>query len=380
MDANKKHILILASWFPNRYTPFNGDFVQRIAEQTALNNKVTVLHICNKSETGKSEQIITKKQHDLEERIYYLEKVPLPLRFPFFLFTGSMLFEQIEKERGKVDCCHVQVVWKMGLLAYRFKRKYQTPYFVTEHWTGYLPQHYQLKKFGLKYLSKLVLRNASQVFTVSKNLGIRILQLGMTKSQPIVMHNIVRWSDPVINTNPDKLFTFVHLSNFRDEQKNVSGIINAFANALKRNNKIKLLLGGSNQTGEFEKLVRALQIPLKHLQFLPEMSHEYALSTIAQSDALICFSNFETFGITCAEAICMGVPVIYTPCGGPEEYIEDNMGIQVPINNQEALTNAIIAISRGEIVFDRESIKKKAQLRFDSVLWSNEMQKFYSSI
>lgn len=377
MQAHKPHILILASWYPNLYTPFNGDFVQRIAEETSREYKVTVLHICNKQEAGKSELVVNKKTNDLEERVFYLEKKPWLMRYPFFLYSGSILLKQIKKERGKVDFCHVQVIWKMGLLAYLFKRKNNIPYFITEHWTGYLPQNNQLNKFGLKFLSRLVGRNAQGFITVSENLGTNIQKLGIAKTKPSVLHNIVRYAEPQPKDNTYKAFTFVHLSNFRDEQKNVSGIIRAFARSLNTNPNMKLLLGGANDTRVYEKQVNELNIPIQQISFLPEMSHERALATIAQADALICFSHYETFGITCAEALCMGVPVIYTPCGGPEEYIQKHMGIEVPLQDESALTQAIIALSNGTITFDKNRILTDARALFDNAQWLKKLKCIY---
>jgi glycosyltransferase involved in cell wall biosynthesis len=107
------------------------------------------------------------------------------------------------------------------------------------------------------------------------------------------------------------------------------------------------------------------------------MSHERALATIAQADALICFSHYETFGITCAEALCMGVPVIYTPCGGPEEYIQKHMGIEVPLQDESALTQAIIALSNGTITFDKNRILTDARALFDNAQWLKKLKCIY---
>ncbi|MCO6494187.1 MAG: glycosyltransferase family 4 protein, partial [Bacteroidetes bacterium] len=350
--SDKKHILILASWYPNRYTPYNGDFVQRIAEETAKKYKVTVLHICNKNESGKSELVINKCANNMEERIYYLEKAPALLRYNFFLYSGDMLLKQIEQERGIVDFTHVQVIWKMGLLAYRFRRKFKIPYYITEHWTGYLDENYQLNNFKLRFLTKLIAQKAEKFITVSKHLGQEILRKGYIKHDAYTLPNIVKWVAPAL-PEPNHIFTFIHVSNLRDKQKNVSGIIKAFANTLTLNTEMKLVFIGSNKSDEFKALSQQLAIPERSLQFYPELTHNETLHMISNSDCLVSFSNYETFGITCAEALCMGVPVIYTVSGGPEEYIENNMGIRVEKGDIQNLYDAMFDISTGKITFNK---------------------------
>jgi len=374
-----KHILILASWYPNRYTPFNGDFVQRIAKVTSEDYKVTVLHITPKTELGASELTIHTHSEDFEEWIYYQKKSPKALQLRSFLREGIQLFKQIENKRGKLDFCHVQVIWKMGLLAYWLKKKYGLPYYITEHWTGYLPQNYQLKKNSLRLMSKLVARNALSFITVSQNLGSAIKELGFIKKEAHVLPNIVRWAEHKITQNPESPFTFIHLSNFREEQKNVSGIVKAFAIALKSNNNMRLILGGSAENEPLQLLAKNLEIPEQNLLFLPEMEHNEALEHIAKSNILVCFSNYETFAITCAEALCMGVPVIYTRCGGPEEYINSEQGISIKIKDENALSQAMIEVSTGKKSFDSEKIKISARALFSNENWKAKLREIYKS-
>ena len=46
MNKERKHIIFLARWYPHRYDPMFGLFVQRHAEAAALFNDITVIY-CN---------------------------------------------------------------------------------------------------------------------------------------------------------------------------------------------------------------------------------------------------------------------------------------------------------------------------------------------
>ena len=44
MNKERKHIIFLARWYPHRYDPMFGLFVQRHAEAAALFNDITVIY------------------------------------------------------------------------------------------------------------------------------------------------------------------------------------------------------------------------------------------------------------------------------------------------------------------------------------------------
>jgi hypothetical protein len=59
-----KHILWLASWYPDKLQPLNGDFIERHAKAASLFNRITVLHIV------KDDRNLTKGKFFLEKRKY----------------------------------------------------------------------------------------------------------------------------------------------------------------------------------------------------------------------------------------------------------------------------------------------------------------------
>src|SRR5690348_16524225 len=65
-----KNILFLPSWFPNRLSPFNGDFVERHARAASLYNRITVLYIVKN--TDRSPNTSANRGNDLPK--YYIEE------------------------------------------------------------------------------------------------------------------------------------------------------------------------------------------------------------------------------------------------------------------------------------------------------------------
>lgn len=80
---------------------------------------------------------------------------------------------------------------------------------------------------------------------------------------------------------------------------------------------------------------------------------------LSQADIFLLPSISEGFSISTVEAMMVGVPVIATRSGGPEEIIVDGeTGILVPIENSEAIVGAIQALDDPQI---RKKLAEKAR-------------------
>ena len=76
-----------------------------------------------------------------------------------------------------------------------------------------------------------------------------------------------------------------------------------------------------------------------------------------QSAALILPSRAESLGMVLVEALACGTPVVATRCGGPEDIVNEQVGILVPPEDPQALANGI------EHVLDRQAAYDPVKLR-----------------
>lgn len=66
---------------------------------------------------------------------------------------------------------------------------------------------------------------------------------------------------------------------------------------------------------------------------------------MARAQILVAPSRWESFGNAVAEAMALGVPVIATRCGGPEDLIDSGLtGLLVPVDDVQALARAIVVL------------------------------------
>src|SRR5664279_4494138 len=110
-----KHILWLASWYPNALAPYDGDFIQRHARAVALFQKITVIHI-KKDEEGRMTQDVksfSSSQNNLEEIIVFYKPIKTRLHYLNRLLSAikyKKVYRNILRnyinENGKPDLVH----------------------------------------------------------------------------------------------------------------------------------------------------------------------------------------------------------------------------------------------------------------------------------
>ena len=77
-------------------------------------------------------------------------------------------------------------------------------------------------------------------------------------------------------------------------------------------------------------------------------------------------SLFETFAAVAAEALASGTPVLATRCGGPEEFITDEVGMLVAPGDEEALYRGLDHMLNNLERYSPEYIQHYAHERFSA--------------
>ena len=128
------HILFLCGWYPSRVLPTNGDFIQRHAEAVAMKHKVTVLHIITDENLAIKKEIEFAKINNIETYIGYVKKTKNPfLKWKRFI----SIFIELSSKISDFDVIHVNTLFPFGLFALYLKLTKNSPYIISEHWTGY---------------------------------------------------------------------------------------------------------------------------------------------------------------------------------------------------------------------------------------------------
>ncbi len=384
MQANK-HILFISSWYPNRTNTLHGIFNNYFAQASALNNTVSVVHVCSDENLKQEYEVCQFLDENIATVIIYYKKITskIPivsnlLKFRKLIKAYQIGYEIICKHISKPNLIQLNVVMPAGIGALHLAQKHNIPFIITENWTGYSADDGSYKGMLLKYFTKKIVSKAKAILVVSEFLKNAMLSHNLNGNYHLISN--------VVNTNLFKPITiqknekinFIHISVLNDAQKNVSGIINAFSQALKTNNKLTLTIVGDGEDAELlKKLVTNLKLNCAVL-FTGKLINEQLVNKINESDALIMFSNYETFGLVIAECLACGKPVISSNVGPVVEYLNRDLGVIIEKKNEMQLTQAMLNFTQDK--FNSNVIREFAVSNFSKQAVSKKFDVIYNTI
>jgi glycosyltransferase involved in cell wall biosynthesis len=359
------HIIFLPSWYPVRDQPLNGIFNRELAILLSKEHQIDLLHLHFQPDLDHQAIMRNNEGGNFRETVVYLPGKGN--RFFRQWEYVTCLFKKIKdiiRTNGKPDIVHVQVAWKMGLMAYLLRWRYGIPFVITEHYTGYLPQDGALRGWK-KWASIFLLKRANAVTAVSDSLKKAIAVMGVP-DVTVVPNRVddVFFETKINEEKPTDKITFIHVSNFDDRQKQTSVIIRQFVQLhAKYPQTALMLLVPRKEWIAFIERNKNLDIAgILHLQ--PDDNRHIYVERMLKADVLISYSNYETFGLTVAESLCLGIPVIYTACGGPEYFVEKEMGMEVDPADANSLYGAMEKMVL-EYHFDKKKIAERAREKLD---------------
>ncbi len=367
------NVLWLASWYPNRVEPFNGDFIERHAKAVApfVNSLNIIATVKDENLAKGSSEIVKQQQGNITTYLIYYgrsHKVPVLekiLSHQKFMQLHRQVYKEIEKEIGRPAIVHVHVAMKAGLFARQLKRTHGIPYVVTEQWTGYLkaakPNIYEMG-FIFRWLTKLVLKNASLLLPVSNYLG-DVINKAITavpyKVVPNVVDTAIFFPVPV---QQNDVLQLVHVS-IMGYQKNVDAMIEALQLYKKRGGKFLMQVFGPPPAAVID-LVKQNGLD-REIIFKGEVTQPLLAPAVQAADALLLYSRYETFGCVLAEANACGTPVIVSNYPVFHEFItEGENGVFAENNNAEALSKVIERFHQQRNSFNRQQIAAAANKKF----------------
>ena len=386
LDKEKKlKVLTLCSWYPNDLNPTLGNFVQKHADTIALQNRAVSLAIFP-STIDTSVRLVHTTRKGLDEIIVYYPKQErgfVLLRKVKNFFSHRRAFKsgynKVLELMGKPDVVHLNIVYPLGIWALWLKWKFKIPYVITENSSGFHVDTQHAYPKPILRLCRIVLKNASVLMPVSKNLKTSLQKLSGTNSFEIIC-NVV---DENLFKAPIKESTsksrFIHISTGIDSIKNLSGMIRVI-NGLSLSNPDVHLDIVSDGDIEYAKVLHEELGNGKCVDFHSTKTTFEIAQMISSNDALLMFSNYENFPCVIAEAMMSGKPVISSNVNGIPEHVHKENGILVEPRDEEALFNAIQAFLSGEVNFDPIQIMSYALEHFSYRQVGEKFTNTYRSI
>jgi glycosyltransferase involved in cell wall biosynthesis len=383
--TQRKHILFLTRWYPNRSDSMFGLFVQRHGQAIALYDDVSVIYIHPVNEKIHSETVIQHHKGLHEYRLYISKKGLFnKFRLPFRFFIGIFrLFRKIVDDQGVPDLTHVHILTRMGLAAWILKKRYGIPYIITEHWSRYLPHNFSYRGFLRKQLTQMVVREAEALTAVTSYLMDAMKKQGLHNKRFEIIPNVVDtdFFRPADHLPPAKEKTLLHISCFEEKSKNMSGILRVMKKLRQHRDDVRLVMVGTGI--DYDKTItqaKNMNLLDNSVFFTGLLEGKELLRWIQQADVMILFSHYETQGIVLLEGFACGIPAISSDVGGVSEHLLPEHGMLVPPADEEAMVEKINQILNNPNLFDKEMLRNYAVSHFSYQQVGRRFHKLYTDL
>lgn len=264
----------------------------------------------------------------------------------------------IEVEFGQPQTIHIHTC-QQAISAVDYCKKNNIPYVITEHITP-------LDESGaIENRKRSALLNAKQVIAVSNALGRDLNRVYGAES--VTIPNIVDLSEfqhSVTQSKADDRHVHLLSAASMNHGKGFDILIRAYAKLLETDPDCTLtIMGDGPEMPAIRSLASQLGVD-KSITYIGTYVRSDFAGELAHSDVFVLPSRSETFGLVYAEALAAGVPVVATCCGGPEDFIDDSNGLLVPVDDVDALADAMHRMIANLSSYDAQAISDACKARF----------------
>lgn len=352
-----------------------GNFVQRHAEAAATRCDVWVLYVASMTQWQGPPKIEEHREKEVNTIIVYSRPGFFAKRKAFI--KGA--YHLMRSKNLRFDVVHHNVIWPQGWQARWLHSKFNLPYIITEHWTGYDPINEQKRHTLLRWMSRFAARKASFICPVTLDLQQKMIAFGIHGNYRVIP-NVVDTRLFSLAAPQDHRIRFLHVSSLIDGHKNISGILRVWKKISDRLPNVHLTLGGDGPIEHWKQQAISLGIRHDSIDYFGETTWQGVAQKMEASHALLLFSNYENLPCVIVEALACGLPVISTRVGGISEHISLERGMLVDRGDEEGLERAIETMAANIHAYDKSSLRAYALQRFSNEAVAEEFEKLYRII
>ena len=309
-------VLFLSAWYPTERDAMAGLFVQKHAQAVA--------------------------QQGADVRVIYSEA-----RGVHWWRDMRRQWRSLRREWGMPDLVQMNVLDKNGIFAQWLYHRYHIPYVIIEHWSGYLPANFSFRGGWHGRIMRHIAKQAACILPVSQMLEDAMKQCGIQNTHWQRIHNVV--DDFFYDTKKDQpkaigqKIRLLHVSCFDEKAKNIQGMLRAVRQLATYRQDFELIIVGTGIDYQQDKnYAHELHFPDGILHFTGEQTPQQVAQWMQDSDCFLFFSRYENAPVVLSECLAVGLPIISSNAGGIPEMVNNECGILVPSENEDALMQAMM--------------------------------------
>ncbi len=379
-------VVFVTRGYPSKDNPMAGNY-EAVQAKALAKKGVDVSVICTETRSILHLFGRNKVESFDDEGVHVYKSHPVLLVIPKMLFLSNwrlnnwilsrslhQLFQRCCSEIGKPDIIHAHIIG----FAFRCKRileKHDIPLVITEHWSKI--NDLTFTSVRLTRWAKMYFK-AKRVIAVSNQLSKSLKEKYSVDS--IVVNNMV--SDTFFSGNmiskKKKGYKFIAVGSLRPI-KGFDLLIKAFNKCHFAPDICLDIVGGGEDMHILRELINKYGIQ-QQVRLLGLKQPEEVGKLMAEADCYVLASHSETFGIVCIEAMAKGLPVIATRCGGPEEFINEQNGVLIPVNDVDALAEAMQNMYKNAHFYNHEAIRDYSQCHFSESAIADQIIAVYKEV
>lgn len=380
------YILLISSWFPSEQDPSFGSFV---FEQAAiLQSHGYRVEVLQPVLSGTAKETWAQKPLKSVTKNYMgtvVHHVPVNVRIPkikglYYRLLVSRSIRFLERhftQNGKPDILHSHAAFLGGVVGRGIADRFRIPLVHTEHSSGFIFNPQQYDATDRRELQKLT-RRARYLFVSHAAKILSEKSLGISFNNAEVLPNLVHRDFFSLSGTDKKEYDALCIGNFT-AIKNQSFLLDVWKLVLEKQPSARLALAGSDfDCPGFLEKKKALGLD-EQVLILPRLNRREVKEKIGQSRMVLSSSKVETFGLTLAESLARGVPVVATDSGGPRDIVSPGDGFLIAQNDAATFAQAILKIMSGEHD-SPEQISERCRARLGEEIICTRLESIYRSL
>lgn len=377
-------IFILSTGWPSEQQPQWG-IVQRdqAVAISKLGHQVVSLYLDLRSDPHSKKLGITR---ELKEGVivycFYagvrwaetLKKISPRLQYKVVEGLFFHLFKRVLKKEGMPDIVYGHYL-RYCRRALAIKRKYGIPAVGIEHWSemGKDDIKEDLRQQAIEtypYLDKQLVVSEALRKNILDKIGVDTIVVNNTYD------NDFFYKERIKNDNTVR---FVLTGNLRPI-KRYDLVIRAVGEcaSLQKNTKFTII-GDGPEREKLQEMIEAYHLT-DTVFLVGRKTRDFIVETLQEADAYILSSYLETFGVAPVEALACGVPVIATDCGGPRSYMHDFNGLLIPVDDVNAMSEAISYMIEHYMEYDRKRIAEDCKQKFSTEAIAKQLEAIFEDV
>ena len=352
------NILMIPSWYGTKTAPLLGSFYKEQAEELAARgHRVAVLY----AEVGGSfRPADNQKMHDVVNGVetYIWVKPNLTPRWEkgrCFQRTRMLerMYRQLEKTWGRPDVVNLRSSLQ-GYEAVTLCRRHQLPLFFMEHSSFVVTE-------GENSAARKRLYAVMDAANVNACVGSTLLAVMQPhKADTRIIPDFVDERRFYIREKEDPTapFTFAAMGQLRPI-KGHDTLIRAFARLRQKTDRpVQLRIAGAGGLREYLQGIIREEGLEEVCHLVGNIPREQVVDFMNDCDCFVCSSRTEMLSCVLHECAACGRPAIGTMCGGPQDIITDETGLLVPVDDVEAMAEAMLTMLDKAPTYDRQAIRR----------------------